>query len=318
MVYCGLAGAVEGATMTERVELGSLETEQRNPASTELDLLDTLSLVSLMNREDRLVALAVERELPRIAEAVDMIARRLRGGGRLIHIGAGTSGRLGVLDASECPPTFNTSPDQVVGLIAGGDHALRHSVEAVEDDPEAGEHALALIGLTGGDVVVGIAASGRTPFVLGAVRYAKAVGADTIGISNTSRSRLSDVVDIAITPLPGPEILTGSTRLKAGTAQKMVLNMLSTGAMIRIGKTYGNLMVDVQTTNAKLRSRAIGIVRDATGADDGRARNALDNADGDVKSAIVALALGISGEDARERVATAGGVVRLALVGDAE
>ncbi len=303
--------------MTERVELESLATEQRNPASNELDLLDTMSLVTLMNREDRLVALAVEHELPQIAEAVDVIAERLRGGGRLIHIGAGTSGRLGVLDASECPPTFNTLPDQVVGLIAGGDHALRHSVESVEDQPDAGADALRSIDLTARDVVVGIAASGRTPFVLGAMRYAKEVGAFTIGICNTPRSGLSEVVDIPIAPLPGPEILTGSTRLKAGTAQKMVLNMLSTGAMIRIGKTYGNLMVDVQRTNAKLSTRAIGIVRDAAGVDERRANAALDDANGDVKTAIVSLVLGVPAEDARKRVGAAGGIVRAALTGRA-
>ena len=301
--------------MTEPAELASLATEQRNPASAEMDLLDTVSLVTLMNREDRRVALAIEPELPRIAEAVDIIAQRLRDGGRLIHIGAGTSGRLGVLDASECPPTFNTSPDQVIGLIAGGDHALRHSIEAVEDDPEAGAEALQAIDLDARDVVVGIAASGRTPFVLGAMTYAKRLGAFTIGICNTSPSRLAEVVDIPISPLPGPEILTGSTRLKAGTAQKMVLNMLSTGAMIRIGKTYGNLMVDVQPTNAKLRSRAIVIVRDAAGVDEERARTALDDAHGEVKTAIVALVLGIAVEEARERVMRARGVVRAALGG---
>lgn len=301
--------------MTERVELESLATEQRNPASDGMDLLDTLSLVTLMNNEDRLVALAVGRELPRIAEAIDVIAERLRRGGRLIHIGAGTSGRLGVLDASECPPTFNTPPDQVVGLIAGGDYALRHSVEAVEDDPEAGEDSLKSIALTGGDVVVGIAASGRTPFVLGAVHYARGIGAFTIGLCTTPRSRLSEIVDISIAPLPGPEILTGSTRLKAGTAQKMVLNMLSTGAMIRLGKTFGNLMVDVQPTNAKLRTRAIGIVRDAAGVNERRARAALDDANGDVKTAIVAIVLEISAENARGRIASVGGVVRAALAG---
>ncbi len=301
--------------MTDRVELESLATEQRNPASDGMDLLDTLSLVTLMNREDRHIALAVERELPRIAEAIDVIAERLRRGGRLIHIGAGTSGRLGVLDASECPPTFNTPPDQVVGLIAGGDYALRHSVEAVEDDPEAGGYSLKSIALTGADVVVGIAASGRTPFVLGAVHYARGIGAFTIGLCTTPRSRLSEIVDISIAPLPGPEILTGSTRLKAGTAQKMVLNMLSTGAMIRLGKTYGNLMVDVQPTNAKLRTRAIGIVRDAAGVDERRARVALDDANGDVKTAIVAIVLEISAENARGRIASVGGVVRAALAG---
>lgn len=299
--------------MTERIELSSLATEQRNQASEGIDLLDTEALVALMNDEDQKVALAVKQELPQIAKAIDVIADRLRNKGRLVYIGAGTSGRLGVLDASECPPTFNTPPELVVGLIAGGDHALRNAVESVEDQPEAAVDALRSVSLNQRDVVVGIAASGRTPFVLGAMRYANSIGAFTIGLCNSPGSQLSKIVEIIIAPLPGPEIITGSTRLKAGSAQKMVLNMLSTGAMIKIGKTYGNLMVDVQPTNAKLRKRAIGIVRDAAGVDERRAEAALKDANGEVKTAIVLLKLNIPAEAARVRVAATNGILRPAL-----
>jgi N-acetylmuramic acid 6-phosphate etherase len=290
-----------------------LTTEQRNPASAELDTLDTTSLVTVINEEDKKVATAVEAELPNIAAAVDAITGALRQGGRLIYVGSGTSGRLGVLDASECPPTFNTDPGQVVGLIAGGDHALRHSVEHVEDQPEAGAKALQDIGLTSRDIVVGIAASGRTPFVLGAIDFARSTGASTIGLSNSPDSALAAASDLAITPVVGPEVITGSTRLKAGTAQKLVLNVLTTATMVKLGKTYGNLMVDVQPTNAKLRERAVRIVREATGARDADARIALEQAGGDVKSTIVALKLGIDTSDARARLEAAGGVVRKAL-----
>lgn len=299
--------------MTNRIVLSELATEGRNPGSDEIDLLETIALVNLMNDEDHQVALAVKWELPAIAEAVDVIADRLAHGGRLIYIGAGTSGRLGVLDASECPPTFATPPDMVIGLIAGGDHALRHAVEAVEDQPDAGAEALKSIALSHHDVVVGVTASGRTPYVLGAIRYANEIRSLTIGLCNSPNSELSPIVQIAIAPLPGPEILTGSTRLKAGSAQKMVLNMLSTGAMIKIGKTYGNLMVDVQPSNAKLRKRAIGIVRDAAGVEERLAESALSDADGEVKTAIVSLRLGVPIAVARTRVASAHGVLRSAL-----
>jgi len=298
---------------TEEMQLSQLATERRNPDSDKIDLLDTIALVTLMNDEDHQVALAVKRELPSIAKAVDAIADHLRSGGRLIYIGAGTSGRLGVLDASECPPTFNTPPELVVGLIAGGDFALRNAVESVEDQPQAGIEALRSVNVGQSDVVVGIAASGRTPFVLGAVHYANDVGAFTIGLCNSPRSSLSEIVRIAIAPSPGPEIVTGSTRLKAGSAQKMVLNMLSTGAMIKLGKTYGNLMVDVQPTNAKLRKRAIRIVRDAAGVEAHLAEGALLEANGEVKTAIVSLKLGIPVDDARKRVTAARGVIRSAL-----
>ncbi|MDQ3657507.1 MAG: N-acetylmuramic acid 6-phosphate etherase [Chloroflexota bacterium] len=300
--------------MTDQpIDLSALATERRNPASADLDLLDTSDILRVINEQDRLVAEAVALEIPRITAAVDAIVAAIRAGGRLIYIGAGTSGRLGVLDASECPPTFNTDPGLVVGLIAGGDRALRHPVEHVEDRPEAGANALEDVALAASDVVVGIAASGRTPYVLGAMAYANSVGATTVGLCNSPDSALSRVVKLCIVPVVGPEVVTGSTRMKAGTAQKLVLNMLTTATMVKLGKTYGNLMVDVQSTNAKLRERAVGIVRDAADVSDAAARSALDVAGGEVKTAIVASKLQIPAPDARDRLAAAGGVVRAAL-----
>lgn len=293
--------------------IGSLSTEQRNPATASIDAADTVTMLKLINDEDALVHAAVRTQIPQIAQAVDAIAARMRQGGRLISIGAGTSGRLGVLDASECPPTFNTPPDLVVGLIAGGDHALRHPIESVEDRPEEGAAALDGIALTAQDSVIGIAASGRTPFVLGAIARAQEIGALTIGLSNSAGSRLADAVEIAITPVVGPEVLTGSTRMKSGTAQKLVLNMISTGVMIRLGKTYGNLMVDVQPTNAKLRRRAVGIVRDAAGIDDAAAEEALAAANNDVKIAILMARLQLDRAEAAERLLAASGILRDAL-----
>ncbi len=297
----------------EAIDLSLLATEQRNSASASLDVLDTMDILRVINDEDQVVARAVADEFPQIAAAVDTIVTAIRAGGRLIYIGAGTSGRLGVLDASECPPTFNTDPELVVGLIAGGDHALRHPVEHIEDRPDAGAAALNDIALSAEDIVVGIAASGRTPFVLGAMAYANEVGAVTIGLCNSAGSALSKVVSISIAPLVGPEVLTGSTRMKAGTAQKLVLNMLTTAAMVKLGKTYGNLMVDVQSTNAKLRERAVGIVRDAAGVPDIAARTALAAADGEVKTAIVSARLRIPVPEARARLSVAHGIVRSAL-----
>lgn len=295
------------------VDLSALATERRNSRTEDIDLLPTEALLALINDEDAGVPAAVAREIPAIARAVDAIVERFRQGGRLVYIGAGTSGRLGVLDASECPPTFNTPLSMVVGLIAGGDRALRNSIEAVEDNAGDGADALRSIDLQRIDVVVGIAASGRTPFVLGALAYAREIGATTIGLSNSSGSRVAQLSDIAITPLVGAEVVTGSTRLKAGTSQKLVLNMLTTGAMIRMGKTFGNLMVDVQPTNAKLRTRAIGIVRDATGIDDEAADRLLAESDGEVKTAILRGLLGISPAEARGRLTASHGVVRTAL-----
>jgi N-acetylmuramic acid 6-phosphate etherase len=299
----------------DRIDLSRITTESRNAATTEIDTLDTLGILQIINEQDQQVAPAVSLAIPRIAEAVDAIVTAFSTGGRLIYVGAGTSGRLGVLDASECPPTFNTDPKMVVGLIAGGDHALRHPIEQVEDRRDQGREDLVAIGLTEVDVVVGIAASGRTPYVLGAVQYASEIGCVTAGISNSAGSALSEAVDIPIEVPVGPEVITGSTRMKSGTAQKLVLNMLTTASMIRLGKTYGNLMVDVQPTNAKLRERSIRIVSEATGADEARARQALATSGDEVKTAIVSLLLGIPPEDARKRLGTTGGIVRAAVAG---
>lgn len=296
------------------IDLSRIATEQRNPRTAEIDTVDTTEMLHIINGEDARVAPAVAEQIPNIAKAVDGIVDRIRSGGRLIYIGAGTSGRLGVLDASECPPTFNTPPELVVGIIAGGDHALRHAVEHVEDQPQAGARALKDIDVSEHDTVVGIAASGRTPFVLGAIEHANEVGALTVGICNTGEAQLSELVQIPIAAVTGPEVVTGSTRLKAGTAQKLVLNMLSTGAMIRLGKTYGNLMVDVQPTNQKLRVRSVNIVREATGLGEEQAAAALE-ASGDVKTAIVSTLLDISVNDARKRLKEAQGRVREAVQG---
>ena len=278
-----------------------------------IDTLPTLEMVQLINVEDKRVAGAVAAELPAIAQAIDAIAARMREGGRLIYVGAGTSGRLGVLDASECPPTYSTRPEQVVGLIAGGLHALTHSAEGAEDDREGGLRDLEAIEVTALDSVVGIAASGRTPYVLGALAGARVRGALTISLACDHPSPMAQAAEIAIAPLVGPEVITGSTRLKAGTAQKMVLNMLSTGVMIRLGKTYGNLMVDVQATNTKLQARARRIVAKACGLALDPAGALLQSCDGQVKVAIVAHLAGLSPDAARQRLAAADGVVRKAL-----
>lgn len=300
-------------TAPDLATLGRLSTEQRNPATAEIDVVDTVTMLEIINDQDALVAGAVRAEIPHIAGAIDAIVDRMQRGGRIVSIGAGTSGRLGVLDASECPPTFNTPPDRVIGLIAGGDRALRHPIESVEDRPEEGAAALDAIALTPADSVIGIAASGRTPFVLGAMARARELGALTIGLSTTTNSRLSQAVDIAITPVTGPEVITGSTRLKSGTAQKLVLNMISTGVMIRLGKTYGNLMVDVQPTNAKLRRRAVAIVGEAVGLDENAAERVLAESGGDVKTAIVMGRLGVDRDAARAQLDVARGVLRAAL-----
>lgn len=297
----------------EKIDLSKIATEQRNPRTAEIDTVGTEDMLRIINDEDARVPGAVAAQLPAIASAVDGIVARIRDGGRLIYIGAGTSGRLGVLDASECPPTFNTPPGLVVGLIAGGDYALRHAVESVEDQPDAGARALLDINVSAKDTVVGIAASGRTPFVLGAMAHANEIGALTVGVTNTHDARLSEAVQIPIEVVTGPEVVTGSTRLKAGTSQKLVLNMLTTGAMIRLGKTYGNLMVDLQPTNEKLKVRAIGIVRDAAGITEEEAAAVLEHSGGDVKAAIVSSILGISPEDARARIDATGGRVRQAI-----
>ena len=288
-------------------------TEARNPASEHLDVLPTVDLVRLMNAEDAQVAGAVAAEAQAIAGAIDRIAERMRAGGRLIYVGAGTSGRLGVLDAAECPPTFNTSPDQVVAIIAGGERAITRSVEGAEDDAEAGARDVAALNVSARDAVVGIAASGRTPYVLGALSEARRRGALVVSLTNNRPTPIEDLADVRIAPLTGPEVLTGSTRLKAGTAQKMVLNMISTGVMVRLGRTFGNLMVHVQATNTKLQGRARRIVQMATGLSPDEAAAALDACGGDVPVTIVHVLADVSPDEARQRLEAAGGVVRIAL-----
>jgi N-acetylmuramic acid 6-phosphate etherase len=293
--------------------LHQLMTEQRNPASENIDARPTEEILRIINDEDAKIAAAVASEIPNIARAVDAVVERIDKGGRLFYIGAGTSGRLGVLDASECPPTFNVPPELVQGIMAGGERALSHATEASEDDPALGAHDLIERSFTGADALVGIAASGRTPYVLGAVAKARELGAATIGISCTPNSELSHAVEIAIEPLPGPEIVTGSTRMKAGTATKLVLNMLSTGAMIRLGHVYGNLMVNVQPKNFKLRERARRIVAAATQVGPDQAAAALEAAGGTVKVAIVMARLNIGREEAERRLQAARGRVSKAL-----
>jgi N-acetylmuramic acid 6-phosphate etherase len=292
-----------------------LTTEQNNPESVSIDQMDPIQIAMLMNREDLKVVAAVEKVLPDIARAIEIVTERVQAGGRLIYIGAGTSGRLGVLDASECPPTFNTPPALVVGLIAGGHRALTNAIEGAEDNRQAGEEDLRGIDVDAKDVVCGIATSGRTPYVLGGLAYGRSLGAATLGVTCNAVSELSEVSDVLIAPVVGPEILSGSTRLKAGTATKMVLNMISTGTMIRIGKTYGNWMVDLRATNVKLKDRSIRIVSGITGLDRERAESLLARCDGEVKTAIVSQALGVDKIEAQRRLKVAGGRLRTAIQG---
>ena len=295
--------------------LGDILTEQLNPSSSNIDRLSTEDMLRVMNREDARIAEAVEREVPRIALAVDAIVSALRQGGRLFYIGAGTSGRLGVLDASECPPTFNVPPDWVQGIIAGGESALARAAEASEDDPSLGVKDLLARGFTKSDVLAGIAASGRTPYVLGAVQEANRLGAVTVGISCVPGSQLALAARIAITTAPGPEVIAGSTRLKAGTATKLVLNMLTTGAFVRLGYVYGNMMVNVEPKNDKLRDRALRIIMTATGEDSGSAAGLLLQAGDRVQTAIVMRLARVDKEEAEIRMAKAKGNVREAIHG---
>ncbi len=295
------------------MNLAMLPTEARNPATEHIDQLPTLDMLRIINEEDAKVAAAVAAELPNIAKAVDEIAARFEQGGRLFYTGAGTSGRLGVLDASECPPTFSVPPTLVQGLIAGGDSALRKSSEQSEDSPEQGAADLAAAGFTKQDTLVGIAASGRTPYVLGALAHARSLGALTISLTCVPNSQISAAADIAIAPVTGPEVLTGSTRLKAGTATKLVLNMLSTGVMIRTGAVYGNLMVNVQPSNAKLVDRAQRIISAATGVDQPTADRLLREG-GSVKTAIVMQKLSLTPEAAKAKLAAAKGKLAAALL----
>ena len=289
------------------VELKKIATEQRNPNTMNIDSLSTLEMINLINREDYRVAEAVSLVTDQIARAVDVIADRLSKGGRLIYCGAGTSGRLGILDAVECPPTYSTEPEMVQGLIAGGYPAIFKAVEGAEDSKELGVQDMKGIHFAAGDVLVGIAASGRTPYVLGCMEYAKELGAITISVTCCPGSVLDSFADIGIAPCPGPEVVTGSTRMKSGTAQKMVLNMLSTGAMIKLGKVYGNLMVDVKPSNEKLIRRCVTIVCAATECDEATATAALEACEYRPKIAIVMVLCGVAAEEAKEMLAKADG-----------
>ena len=293
--------------------LSVLDTEKTNPATAEIDRMSPLEIVQVINAEDARVAQAIQQVLPQIARAIEEIASRLRRGGRLVYVGAGTSGRLGALDASECPPTFNILPEIIIGCIAGGSFALTQAHEDLEDSAPAGQADMERLNITETDVVVGITASGRTPYARGAIAYAKKQGALTIGLACNANTPLEQEVEIMIAPLVGPEVITGSTRLKAGTAQKMVLNMLSTGTMILLGKTFGNLMVDVQATNYKLHQRALSIVRQATGLDEAAAKALLETSGGEVKTAILIARANISPEQARKRLTEHGNILRSAL-----
>lgn len=293
-------------------DLSQLLTETRNPATERLDGLATLDLVRVLHTADSEAIAAVTSELPHVAAVIDRIVLRLQQGGRLFYLGAGTSGRLGVLDASECPPTYNTPPDLVQGLIAGGDTALRNSVERAEDNEEQGRLDLKAHGFSQKDALVGIAASGRTPYVLGGVKYARELGALTIGLSCVPGSLLAKAAEMEITPITGPEPVTGSTRMKGGTATKLVLNMLSTGTMVRLGYVFGNLMVNVQPTNEKLRDRGARIVATITGLAYNEAAALLKSA-GSVRTAIVMQRFGISRSDAEKKLEAARGRLRVAL-----
>jgi N-acetylmuramic acid 6-phosphate etherase len=280
--------------------LSELITEQVNPNTHHIDECATEEMLRLINQEDKLVPLAVEKEIGNIAKAVDVISHKIASGGRLFYIGAGTSGRIGILDASECPPTYGTSPELVQGVIAGGEKAVFQSVEHIEDDEQVGCRDVERHGINAHDVVVGISASGRTPYVLGAIGEAKRRGAYTIGLSNLKDSLLSSAADLAIEVVVGPEVITGSTRMKAGTAQKLVLNMLSTCTMIKLGKVYNNLMVDVQATNTKLRERSIRMVQNLTGLSREQAAAGLDQCNGSVKLAVMMLKSGLPKEEAQK------------------
>jgi len=293
--------------------LAKLLTEQRNPSSMDLDFQSTEEILRLINAQDKLVPLAVEREIPHIAAAVELAVKALKSGGRLIYVGAGTSGRLGVVDASECPPTFGTDPQLVLGIIAGGEAAMFRSQEGAEDNEAQAENDINALQVGKQDLVCGIAASRRTPYVVAAVKRARALGAKTLYVTTNPRAEFDLDVDVAICPEVGPEVLMGSTRMKSGTAQKLVLNMLTTTTMVRLGKVYENMMVDLQLTNAKLVERSKRILMMATGVDYDTASEYLTRSGGHVKTGIVMIAAGVSKEEAQRRIQEAGGFVRLAI-----
>ena len=295
------------------LQLKKLDTEQSNPASIHIDKMDTLAILKLMNDEDKKIAPAIEKILPQIAKAVDLITAKLKKGGRLFYLGAGTSGRLGILDAVECPPTFSTPPEMVQGIIAGGTPAIFKAQEGAEDSPSQAGLDLQAKNFSSHDILVGIAASGRTPYVIGAIEYARQTGASSIAVACSPAAEISQLADIALTILPGPEVITGSTRLKAGTAQKMVLNMLSTATMIHLGKVYGNLMIDVKPSNKKLKERAKNIVCTATGCTNAESISALTQAKGCTKLAVFLVLSQLPLQEAKKILASADGYVAKAL-----
>ena len=297
------------------INLNGLSTEQRNPNTMNIDRVSTIEMLRIINREDQKVALAVEKVIEPIAQAVDAIAARIRSGGRLIYCGAGTSGRLGVLDASECPPTYGVDPGLVVGLIAGGPAAMFRAQEGCEDSFTLCEEDLKAIQFGAKDTLVGLAASGRTPYVIGGLKYANQIGALTVSITCNSGSEMESLATIAITPVVGPEVVSGSTRMKAGTAQKLVLNMISTGVMIRLNKVYENLMIDLQPNNLKLEERSRRIVMEATGADYEAAEKTLEATHYDIKEAILVLICHISIDEAHQRVEKYGGNLAKCIAG---
>ena len=291
------------------LDIEKIVTEQRNERTAHIDELSTIEMVRLINEEDKKVAYAVEETLEPIACAIDLITQKMRVDGRLIYCGCGTSGRLGILDAVECPPTYSTEPEMVQGLIAGGYSAVFQAIEGAEDDAELGERDLREIQFTNMDILVGIAASGRTPYVIGAMKYAKSIGAAVISVTCCPGSYMGEIADIDIAPSPGPEVVTGSTRMKSGTAQKMILNMLSTGSMIKLGKVYGNLMVDVKPSNSKLIQRCISIVCTSANVSEDRAKEALEQCGYNPKTAIVMLVCGLDAEQAKEILTQAQGKI---------
>ncbi|WP_392559277.1 N-acetylmuramic acid 6-phosphate etherase [Orbus mooreae] len=299
--------------MNQSIDLKKMVTESRNPNSEHIDNLSTIDMLKVINNEDKKVALAVEKELDHIALAVDAISQAFMQGGRLIYSGAGTSGRLGILDASECPPTYGTKPEMVMGLIAGGHTAIFKAVENAEDNALLGMNDLKAIEFNQHDVLVGIAASGRTPYVIGGLEYANQLGATTIALSCNPDSTIAKIAKIAITPVVGAEVVTGSSRMKAGTAQKLVLNMLTTGSMIKIGKVYGNLMVDVEATNKKLIERQVNIVIEATGCSREQAESALSECNRHCKTAIVMILTQLSANEAKELLIKNHGFIRKAI-----
>jgi N-acetylmuramic acid 6-phosphate etherase len=295
------------------MNIAKLNTEQRNPKTMNIDQMSTEEIITVINQEDTLVPNVIARQVPMISEVVDEIVTAFKQDGRLIYIGAGTSGRLGIIDASECPPTFGTDPSLVVGIIAGGKEAMTEAIEGVEDDKQQGQTDLEDISLTAKDIVVGIAASGRTPYTIGALEYAKKIGAQTVSVVCSKDSEMEKVSGYTISAVVGPEVITGSTRMKAGTAQKLVLNMLSTASMIKMGKVYGNLMVDVQMTNEKLHNRAVNIVKMATGASDEEARAAIKEQNYHTKAAILQIITGLKGIEVKSLLEQHDGYLRDAI-----